>query len=104
MAKHEMSTTQIHAFMAQLTEARALRRQARVHASALIQVFHIRPYGIDLVLWLADASCRNNEDAVIHWVQGQLASAGAPGEFPDLDELTSRMSRCLEAVRESFAN
>lgn len=104
MAKHEMSTTQIHAFMAQLTEARALRHQARVHASALIQVFHIRPYGIDLVLWLADASCRTNEDAVIHWVQGQLASAVSPGDVPDLGELTARMSRCLESARESIAN
>jgi hypothetical protein len=102
MARKEMSTAQITAWMAQVNEARTLRHRAKVYASALMQRFLIRPHGIDLVCWLADASCRTNENAIVQWVQSQLASTAAD-DAPDIDELSARLSRLLDAARESYA-
>jgi hypothetical protein len=90
--------------IADLQIAEEPRPSAAAHTGTLVQLFKINPRGIDLVCWLANASCRNNEEATRHWVQRQLRSRCSDGAVVGLEELIRRLRRRLEGIPPAFPN
>lgn len=47
---------------------------ARHLASELTRVYGIFPHGVNLVPWLAGNRCRTNAEALVDWIEAQLAN------------------------------
>ncbi|MDB5968320.1 MAG: hypothetical protein JWQ90_770 [Hydrocarboniphaga sp.] len=76
--------------------AKAQRGVARRIAPVLMQELHLHPSGIDVICWIADASCRTNADAVTNWILGQLSQTDEISPMPSTIELAARLSRHLQ--------
>lgn len=97
-----MANPKILELLAQQQAEHDLKRRAARYAATLVQIFRINPRGIDLVCWIAHASCRNNDEATRYWVIRQLKShTGSVSEF-GLEELIRRLRRRLDALPSAF--
>jgi hypothetical protein len=71
-ARQRLTNPQILELFAERQAKADLNYRARRYSAALISQLHINPYGIDLVCHLSDATCRDNEQAIVRWVSIQL--------------------------------
>lgn len=109
MASRDLTSRSKAQLIAQLEaehEAMRRQRQAARMAAALMAEWHINAGGVDLVCWLADASCRSNADALKTWIVLQMADPEyikhAEYEF-EIAILRERLRERLMQVERSFA-
>ncbi len=97
-----MSKTKVAEFIQQDRQNRDLKQRSVALAATLMRQFQINPYGIDLVCWLANAKCRNNEEALRYWTLRQIKTDHATQDAGALEELSKRLNRRLSCLRDAF--
>lgn len=80
-------------------------REARRLGMSLLLHLHIQPDGIQCVCLLADATCKNNAEAITRWVGQELLDPDLrvdPGTSP-MDHLLRRLNRHLLSLEAANA-
>lgn len=102
------TSTLIHLSKTQLLDqielqlrAKARMGVARRLAPQLITQLFIPPEGVDLICWIADARCRTNQEAIVHWINTQLIELESQDTLlghPLIEEMISRLVRTLHRL------
>ncbi|EIT68410.1 MULTISPECIES: hypothetical protein [Hydrocarboniphaga] len=70
---------------------------ARHLASELARVYGIFPHGVNLVPWLTSNHCRTNAEALVDWIEAQLADPSC-AESMSSAETTIKLAHQLESL------
>lgn len=93
---------QLESEIAQVNRQRLARRLVREY----ICYYDIFPHGVDLIAWLSfGSSCRTNTEALVDWVEVQLAEIGMefnPDETPASIQIAHRLERVLATAEASI--